>query len=157
MVPAVGTASRSCIIKGVVVLVVLNVLSSCGSPPGPTPVLEPLSLSINNATTLSVVLRVNGISMGVFEPMTSADPISEQLPNPPWFVEAKTTSGRTLLTLDVKEGDVYSTPPDSNGISSQRGKAARADLSCGRLDIWAVHPAQGPAPPSSFAPGDCDP
>ena len=68
----------------------------------------------------------------------------------PWFVEARTASGRALLTLVVHAGDVRYQE------SSTRGDANRIDLSCGRLDIWAGPPLIGPMP-GPGSPGDCVP
>lgn len=121
-------------------------------------VIEPLRLSISNGTTLPITLRVNGQRIGPFAPGTQQDPIDPaSLPPAPWHVEALTPSGRVLLTMDVKPGDVWRTTPDAQGRSSSRGAAARADLSCGRLDLWSVFPMGGPAPPQEFPPGDCAP
>jgi len=118
----------------------------------------PLALSISNQTTLDVTLVVNDQVVGAFPPTAHEDPIpASRLPPPPWHVEARTTTGRVLASIDVRPGDVWSTTPDAAGRSSVRGKADRAELSCGRLDIWSGPPLVGPAPPASFPPGDCDP
>ena len=78
-----------------------------------------------------------------------------ELPALPWSVAVRTPSGRELTTLTVHEGDVAETSSPGGGGSS-RGVAARVDLSCGRLDVWAGPPIAGPAP-GSGSPGDCEP
>jgi len=114
-------------------------------------------LAIRNGTELSVVLVVNGIRLANYPPGTGADPINAPLPPLPWHVEARTaTSGRVLLSFDVREGTVtHVVHPDGGGIS--RGAGSRADLSCGRLDVWSGPPLLGPVPPEFFPPGDCRP
>ncbi len=125
---------------------------------GSGPIVEPLQLSISNATTLAITLMVNGKTVLVAEPGTRLGPIEDQqLPGAPWHVEALTPSGRVLLSMDVAPGDVWQTEEGPNGGTAHRGAGARADLSCGRLDVWSGPPMSGPAPPSSFPPGDCDP
>lgn len=122
------------------------------------PTFETLMLSISNATTLDISLVVNGNSVGVYSAGSYVHPIDPAwLPSSPWHVEAQTVNGRVLVTFDVQAGDVWSSGPDANGHSARTGKAGRADLSCGRLDVWSGPPLLGPAPPSSFPPGDCDP
>ena len=67
---------------------------------------------------------------------------------------ADTGEGPYLRTGDlgfVHDGDVYSS---SDGRQSH-GVAARADLSCGRIDLWSGPPLAGPAP-NPGTPGDCD-
>jgi hypothetical protein len=121
-------------------------------------IIDPLTLSISNQTMLSVKLHVNSMLVDDFPPSSYVDPIDAALlPAAPWHVEARTESGRVLAAMDVAQGDVWHTPPGSDGQSGQGSKAARADLSCGRLDIWAGSPMTGPAPPLSFPPGDCLP
>jgi len=77
------------------------------------------------------------------------------LPPLPWYVEARSESGRVLVSMTVRPGDVFATMyPDGHGET--RGAAVRADLSCGRLDVWSGPPMSGPAPGSGI-PGDCLP
>lgn len=144
------------------VTILCVVAASCGFLPAPpsTPAVEPLILNISNGTTLPVTLRVNGLNVGPFLPGTGEAPIRPgSLPNPPWHVEALTPSGRVLLAFDVAPGDVWHTTPDPQGHSSSQGAGARADLSCGRLDVWSGPPMLGPGtwPGMSFPPHDCDP
>ena len=122
----------------------------------PTPVAHP-PLSIGNGTTLRVTLLVNGESVATFAPGAYADPITGiTLPDLPWTVEARTDGGRVLVSFTVELGTVSATA-FPGGPASTRGAGARADLSCGRLDVWSGPPMLGPMPPDSFPPGDCDP
>ena len=50
------------------------------------------------------------------------------LPARPWTVEARTPSGRLLLALTVSA---------AADISASSGVAARMDLACGQLELWA--------------------
>jgi len=139
-------------------LLLAGALASCSAVPelnAPTgTVLVPLTLSVSNQTTLPVTVAVNQLEFGPYEPGSSDDPIDPRLlPAAPWHVEAKTPSGRVLLSFDVDQPDVWR----SADGSQTAGAGARADLSCGRLDVWVVYPLAGPAPPQSFPPGDCDP
>lgn len=122
----------------------------------PTPVANP-PLSISNQTTLRVTLVVNSEPIGTFPAGAYADPIKNlQLPDLPWNVEARTDSGRVLVSFTVKPGTVSATAYPG-GPTVVRGAGARADLSCGRLDVWSGPPLGGPMPPASFPPGDCNP
>lgn len=112
-----------------------------GSPSGAWP-----PLSINNGTTITVTLLVNGSVVAVLPPGVQLDPVTATLPARPWTIETRSPSGRVLSTLSISATDY---------IDRQDGKAIRADLSCGRLDLWSGPPMLGPA----FVPGpsgDCD-
>lgn len=121
-------------------------------------IVDPLELSVSNQTTLVITLVVNDQEIGLFGPSAHEVPIdASRLPAPPWHVEARTSSGRVLVTMDVAPGDVWHTAEGLDGHSSSQSAGARADLSCGRLDIWSGRPMSGPAPPRTFPAGDCDP
>jgi hypothetical protein len=118
----------------------------------------PIDLGIANYTELTVTLVVNDRVIGEYEPGEYDDAlVPPRLPDPPWHAEARTSTGRVLLSLDVAYGDVWYTAPDANGHSVGEGRAALLYLSCGRLDLYAVSSLGGPAPPGSFPPGDCVP
>lgn len=128
-------------------------LLACGYGPA-----HGLDLSISNQTTLTVRLVVNGQVVGDFPPASHESPIDPALlPAPPWSVTALTQSGRVLLTMQVQPGAVSYSTPNASGHSSARGVGARAELSCGRLDVWSGPPMGGPMPPDTFPEGDCDP
>lgn len=135
-------------------VVVLLLIVGCG----PALVVYPIDLGIANNTALPLTLFVNGSNVGTYPPGAFEMQIPEsRLPDPPWHAEARTSSGRVLLTLDVKPGDAWCTVEDSQGRSSCSWPANMTYLSCGRIDLWSHAMLGGPAPPSSFPPGDCEP
>jgi hypothetical protein len=122
-------------------------LASVAPTPGAT--LPPLSIS--NNTTLAVTFVVNGKLVATVAPGVQIDPVSSaELPPLPWAVEARSPSGRVLVSMRVHLGDVRI------GENSASGDGARIDLSCGRLDIWVGPPMLGPMP-GPGTPGDCAP
>jgi len=130
--------------------------------PSQTPVVATARgpvLGIENGTTLTVELFVNGRSVGESRPGVGLSPVDfGSLPALPWTVEARSPSGRVLTSMTVEPGVVaISTDPAGNLGSS--GTFGRVDLSCGRITIWAGYNApSGPAPdPSGGSPGDCAP
>lgn len=125
----------------------------CGSVAGERP-----PLGISNNTTLVVTLTVNGQPVAEVAPGGPTTEIDEsRLPPLPWTVEARTVSGRVLVSMQVEPGSVTSTT-NADGSTSSMSVADRADLSCGRLDIWAGFHALGPPPrPDAGEPGDCVP
>jgi hypothetical protein len=166
-----GRWSRSAI-RGAVSGVVGVVLAGCSLLPGvePTPTdpsqlppgaevtLAPdaMRLELSNGSTLPVVLAVNrGTGLLVEAGGRAALGVGEIGPLP-WDAVVLTEEGRVLLELVVRPGDV-AVGNTGNGGSSSRGRGVRADLSCGRIDLWSGPRMMGPAPPESFEPGDCDP
>jgi hypothetical protein len=123
------------------------------------PVEDPAAMSlpqlgISNGTTLTVTLVVNGAVVETLAPQTvdSSVPLAG-LPPLPWTVEARSPSGRVLVSMPVNEGDVHTEHTPGDGTSSA-GDSGRVDLSCGRLDIWAGTRPVGPGP-GPGTPGDC--
>ena len=111
-----------------------------------------IGVEVANGTALPITIVVNGVIVrnigpgdGTHEPITA-----DVLGSMPWQVEARTASGRVLVTLTVNVGDVVYAQDLSRGV------AKRVDLSCGRLDVWAGPPLAGPAP-GPGVPGDCLP
>jgi hypothetical protein len=116
--------------------------------------ITPMTLSIDNSTTIPVTIVVNGKTVETVPPGGHEDPITAPLPGLPWSVETRSPSGRVLSAMIVRAGDVWQTTPDPSGNSAAQGDAVRVDLSCGRLDVWSGPPLLGPA----FIPGppgDC--
>jgi hypothetical protein len=113
----------------------------------------PMTLSIENDTTIAVTLVVNGKVIETVPAGGYQDPIKAELPGLPWNVETRSPSGRLLSSMTVHAGDVWQTTlPNGNG--EQHGDAVRVDLSCGRLDVWSGPPLLGPAPGPGQS-GDC--
>ena len=108
-----------------------------------------MSLEVSNQTTIAIALFVNEAPIAVVSAGQAEKYPATALPALPWRVEAKSPSGRALLTLTVRSGDVIVTE------RSTRGVAERVDLSCGRIDVWSGPPLAGPAP-GPGRPGDCD-
>ena len=132
-------------------LFALVLVATCTS----APTGEPRDLGVSNGTTLPVTIAVNGTALRTIQPQTQETILVKDLPPLPWAVEARTSTGRTLLALSVRAGDVWETTgPD--GSHELNGDANRVDLSCGRLDIWSGPPLLGPAP-GPGKPGDCAP
>jgi hypothetical protein len=114
-----------------------------------------MTLGVLNSTSIAINVVVDGQQIATLGPGEDRDAIpASALPALPWHVEAQTQGGRILLTLTVNDGDVK-TSTDAQGHDSERGDAARIDLSCGRIDMWSGPPLAGPAP-GPGTPGDCD-
>jgi hypothetical protein len=116
-------------------------------------------LGIANGTTLDVTLFVNGVRVAESRPGESSPTIeTSTLPSLPWSVEVRTASGRLLTSMQVAEGQLWTTTRPDGGASSS-GTFGRVDLSCGRLTIWAgeVQPSGPAPPPNAGQPGDCLP
>jgi hypothetical protein len=132
------------------------VLAGCSGTASPA--TRP-SLGVSNGTTLTVTLVVNGQRVADF-PAGAPQPTIDMaaLPPLPWEVEARSSSGRVLTSMNVQPGQVH-TGRAPGGAVEHTGTMGRADLSCGRLTIWAGDVApSGPAPPDSpGTPGDCTP
>lgn len=114
-----------------------------------------MSLAISNETSIPVVLVVNGTLIETIDPQSSDAIPASRLPALAWTVQVQTISGRRLVGLTVREGDVQERHA-SDGTGSSRGDGARVDLSCGRIDVWSGPPLLGPMP-GPGVPGDCDP
>jgi hypothetical protein len=122
-------------------------LSACSNPNVVPDAL--MEVAVDNTTSIAVDIVVNDAAIGSVPANTRSTFGAADLPSLPWHVVALTSSGRELVTLDVKSGDVYDRP------GSQSGVGARVDLSCGRLDIYSGPPLMGPIP-GPGVPGDCD-
>jgi hypothetical protein len=119
------------------------------------PTFAPPKLGISNGKKLTVTLVVNGQAVGVFRPGEGGNPVAVPLPQLPWLVEARTSTGRPLTTMQVEPGQVSRTTlPD--GTTEESGTLGRVDLSCGRLDLWAGFQPSGPIPGPGH-PGNCVP
>ncbi len=126
-------------------------LTGCVVGTGVTPSgTAAVGLSYSNQTTIAIDLFVNSQKLQTMSPATDGSVAVTSLPPLPWTVEARTSGGRVLATMTVRDGDV------TQGSGWMQGDAIRVDLSCGRLDLWAGPPILGPMP-GSGSPGDCEP
>jgi predicted small lipoprotein YifL len=127
----------------------------CGAPGptelplGPVPDAE-MSLTANNQSDRTLELFVNGSKIGDVAATTQSTIAARDLPPFPWAAELRLPTGRTLLSLTITSGSVVRTASGSQGVGT------RVDLSCGRIELWAVIPLGGP-PPGPGRPGDCGP
>lgn len=126
-----------------------GLLAACQAVTGVVPPSE-MTISALNGTTKALVLVVNGAAVQNLRPGDQVEVTANVLPALPWAAEVRLPAGRLLLSLTIRAGDVV------RDGSSQRGDAARVDLSCGRIDLWSGPPLLGPAPQPG-TPGDCDP
>jgi hypothetical protein len=131
---------------------------SAGPTPPPGAVVVPpteMDLGINNGTSLTVSLVVNGNVVRQVEPGEAPILTAAQLPPLPWNVEVRSPSGRVLVGMTVRSGDRW-TRDNADGSSEAKAAGARVDLSCGRIDIWSGMQMLGPGP-GLGEPGDCAP
>ena len=119
------------------------------TPPGA------MQVHVSNGTTMAVTVTVNDAFSRAIEPGQGADLTAADLGGPPWVVKVRTSSGRVLVELTVRAGDVWQ-QRNPDGSTTAQGAGARVDLSCGRIDITSGVFMSGPAP-GPGAPGDCDP
>jgi hypothetical protein len=135
-------------------VLIVALVVGCGLQPGERP-----KITVGNGTDIVVRLTVNGIPVGDFAPAgQQPDPDETLLPPLPWDMEARTVTGRLLLTLHVDPGQLHVERQPDGAINASIAMA-RVDLSCGTLWLWAgeITPG-GPAPnPNAGKPGDCDP
>ena len=73
----------------------------------------------------------------------------------PWSVEARSPTGRLLTSMVARREDIRMEDV-GNGATQMSGTGVRADLSCGRLDVWVGLRPLGPVP-GPGTPGDCVP
>lgn len=132
----------------VVVVVLAGCIPSTDRPIGPVPDGE-MSITAVNQTDRPLELVVNGRPIAQVQPGSQTFDAG-RLPPLPWFAELRLVTGRSLLTLPVGSGSVTIV---ANGSNSP---GIRADLSCGRIELWVMFPLIGPAP-GPGRPGDCDP
>ena len=123
-----------------VMLVPALLLAACQA----VPTAAPPNLGIANATTVTVTLVVNGVSLyvppGGVEPTVDAS----ALPPLPWTVTVRSASGQVLGTM-------------SAGTTTGSGtfSAAFGDLACGRVTVGvgATEPSEPASPPGGASPG----
>jgi hypothetical protein len=138
---------------GLLALALVTGAAGCRTADGPPvgPVADAaMSLTASNQSNRALELYVNDIKIADVAPATGPTFKAPDLPPLPWNAELRLTTGRTLLRLAVASGSVVRTANGSQSVGS------RADLSCGRIELYAVIPLGGP-PPGPGKPGDCGP
>jgi hypothetical protein len=89
---------------------------------------EPPGLGAENGTDITIDLVLNGESLGSIGPGSGMEVASRwRLPALPWEVEARTESGRVLVTMTVSAEELQ-----RNGV-----KAGGVALPSGRFAMWA--------------------
>src|SRR5512146_3454940 len=112
---------------------------------------DPYAIHVANGTAIPVEIVVNGVAAGRVGSGTDQVVDGDGAGPRPWTIVALTAgTGRELLRFTVADGGV-----DIEG-RDQHGSGGRADLSCGRLDVYVGLPMLGPAP-GPGVPGDCLP
>jgi hypothetical protein len=142
-------------------LVASIVVAGCGIETVVEPNVAPGErppLHVFNSTTIAVSVTVNGLSIGVVQPDGPSAIDVGRLPPVPWRIEAMTPSGRVVLSMTVRPGQVGQTI-NADGSVQVRDVQEKVELSCGRLTLFAgeIRPgAVGGQPlPQPGAPGDC--
>jgi hypothetical protein len=133
------------------------VVNACGPILSTTAVFPvDYTLHVDNGTTMALTIVVNGQPVAhVVAKDAKAIPVAS-LPPLPWTVEARSMSGRVIVILTVEPGSVVDIR-NADGTGSHSAPGARADLSCGRLDMYPGSAGMmGPAP-GPGVPGDCVP
>lgn len=141
----------------IVPLVLAGLLvAGCSLLPAPTenPAIQPLT--IENDTTLDLVVLVNGHEFPI--PRGTSGQLGGGALGPrPWAVEARTAATARFIGSLVVDPDAGTCTQDADGSRSCTGAAEIVDLSCGRLLLYVGVPSF-PAPPGNAGhPGDCEP
>ena len=131
------------------------IASACGGAGATDMPLGPvadgdMSLTANNQSDRALEMFVNGGKIADVAPRSAPTFAAAKLPPLPWAVDLRLPTGRVLVSLTVTSGSVVRTASGSQGFGS------RVDLSCGRIELYAVLPLGGPAP-GAGTPGDCGP
>lgn len=140
-------------IAAALAMVIAFTLAACNTvnapPLGPVPDAE-MSLTANNQSDRTLELFINGGKIADVAAGTAPVFQAKDLPPLPWTADLRLPTGRTLLSLTITSGSVVRTETGSQAVGT------RVDLSCGRIELWAVIPLGGP-PPGEGRPGDCGP
>jgi hypothetical protein len=128
------------VVASIVGVVLAGCASIAPSKFAPSTVRSDANVHIWNATTMRLVIVVNRIGLDVVRPQTATTIPWDQLPSSPWVIEARSTTGRIFLVLDVLPADVRGAEIGS-GTS-----AATTDLSCGRLAMYVGAMWSDPGP-----------
>jgi hypothetical protein len=113
------------------------------------------TIDVANGSDLALTIVVNDAPILVVAAHTDGTVKPGLLPAKPWFVAARTVSGRVVVSFSVRKGQVIRTRA-ADGTTISSGAGSRADLSCGRIDVTVGMPMMGPVP-GPGVPGDCAP
>jgi len=142
--------TRALLAFAVLVLFVASCGGGADTPPlGPVADAD-MSLTANNQSDRALELYVNESKIADIGATSQLTIQAKDLPPLPWDAQLRLPTGRTLLSLTITSGSVVRR---ENGVQSA---GTRVDLSCGRIELYAVTPLGGPAPGSGH-PGDCGP
>jgi hypothetical protein len=130
------------IARRLVVVVAGLAIAGCATSATPSPSVGWPPLGVDNETSVALAVVVNGGQLAVIPPHTLQSPVTATFPPRPWSIEVRSPSGRPLLTLDYADSTV--------------AKVARADLSCGRVDLWVGGGPPGGGPAFMPGPSPCD-
>ena len=100
----------------------------------PAEATEWRAVNISNGTSATLVVNLNGVVIGTIDANTPGARLVDGLPDTPWNISVSTKAGVVLATLVV---------PSLAIVGSTFGYASRADLNCGRLDVWVGPPVAG--------------
>ena len=137
--------------------IAIVVASGCGSVPQPTgtPHASPslLDIHVDNSTSVPMTVLVDGKTITTVAPHESTVVSAAGLPDDDWLVEVRLPSSRTIMSFNVIRSLVSATtgPQGQGGVT---GTGRRADLTCGRLDVWVAVAPLGP-PPGPGVDGTC--
>jgi hypothetical protein len=139
-------------------LALVGCVAGWAASPSTSPAQGAIGLGVVNQTDLQVSLVVNGALIKTFGPQTGDKAIyMSALPPLPWLVEARTSSGRVLVTMTVSSGDMPEPTHVGSGGIMRSGKLASVGLSCGELRIWTGDYQPSEPAPEAGSPGDCLP
>ena len=143
---------------GFALVAAVVLVASATAVPSPTASLR-VRVGVSSGTTMALSVALNGQHLGDISPTDTAAAFGPaSLPQLPWDIEVRSTSGKVLVSMTVQVQDVLSTAlPGGGQVVTQRFE--RVDTTCGQLMVWTgeVEPsvADLPAPRSSVGP--CNP
>ena len=135
------------------VLALVAAVEACAAPP--TVTADPrYELHVENGTTVPVSIVINGRTLAQVKGQSSTVVSLAREPPGTVAIQAQLPDGRPAISFVIDPATLSSETVGS--VTDVVGAAHRADLSCGRLDLWLLTPLLGP-PPGPGAAGDCGP
>jgi hypothetical protein len=136
--------------------VAITALFAAGSSGGCGLVPPAYNLHVVNGTTLELAIVVAGQPIGTVAPSSTTRYAESDLPRLPWRVEARTATGRVLVSMDVASGSIVDQRA-LDGTGSYAAPATGIGLSCGMLEMYVGDVAPSGGGPAIGQPGDCEP